>query len=63
MSLTDESGGNFNLNGTSNSTEDYGEMQITKANHSNIEAIFGFTTDELKNNWMKNMVSAVFIIK
>ncbi|MBE6161510.1 MAG: hypothetical protein E7158_04745 [Firmicutes bacterium] len=58
-----ESGGNFNLNGTSNETEDYGEMQITKANHSNIESIFGFTTEDLKNNWMKNMIAAVFMIK
>ena len=58
-----ESGGNFDLNGTSNDTEDYGEMQITKANHSNIEAIFGFTTEDLKNNWMKNMIASIFMIK
>ena len=60
---TVESGGNFNCNTCVNSTHDYGEMQINRINLKDIEGIFGFTVDDIQNDWLKNMIASVYIMK
>ena len=68
-----ESDGHFNCNGIENASHDFGEMQINECNLKSLNDTFKFVEgdnpsmdkikDVFKNDWKKNMVGAVYIIK
>ena len=58
-----ESDGNWNNNGLVSNTNDYGVFQINKINHEHIEEVFGFSSEDLRYDPIKNAEAAAYLIR
>ena len=57
-----ESDGKWNNNGLISDTKDYGVFQINEYNHPHIEDVFGYSSDDLRYDPIKNTHAAAYII-
>lgn len=57
-----ESDGKWDNNGVISVTDDYGVFQINKFNHEEIFEEFGYTSDDLRYDPIKNAEAAAFLI-
>lgn len=58
-----ESDGNWNNNGLISPTKDYGVFQINKFNHQHIYEVFGYTSEDLLYDPVKNAEAAAYLIR
>lgn len=57
-----ESDGKWDNNGKISETNDYGVFQINKGNHASIYETFGYTSDDLQYDPLKNAEVAVYLV-
>lgn len=63
MTIVDyESRGNFDNNGVESDTDDYGICQINICNHDTIYEKFGYDSNEILNDYKKNIEAGAYLI-